>query len=110
MGTRLITKTLCRFKFLNVILISNIVSLKNLSLNYPQIYEDRENVELYNLKKDPYEENNLSQKAYGLVEKLKERLMELYRTKMVLADYPRHNKIPKSNPALYNNFLSSGWC
>ena len=34
--------------------------------------------------------------------------MDLFRTEMVVADYPGRSM--ESNPVNFNNFLSPGWC
>ena len=42
------------------------------------------------MKKDPFEENDLSQKALKVIEKLKTRLMHLYNTK---GHYKKYNAL-----------------
>ena len=85
--------------------------------------------QLFNLKRDPREENNLvskqsifcrsfifcvlfqllNQTRRSIVAPIRAKLMELFRTKMAEADYP-HQKNPTANPANYGGVLSSGWC
>ena len=67
---------------------------------------------MYNLKRDPYETNNLLESAprYKQATMFRERLMKLFRTEMVEADYPHGPSPPEADPKLFGNILSSGWC
>ena len=72
--------------------------------------EESCNLELYNLRKDPNEKNNLLNHSPYRKRLLlmKERLMEHFRT-MAPADYPSQD-IGVSDPKNFGGVLSSGWC
>jgi len=77
-----------------------------------QRYEENySNQQLFNLKKDPNEENNLLANGTRrvLVAPMRAHLMDLFKTQMAEADYPLQNN-PTADPALYGGVLSSGWC
>ncbi|XP_050416113.1 arylsulfatase B [Patella vulgata] len=64
--------------------------------------------QLFNIKDDPTEHNDVSQKYPDIVEKLKARLDD-YRKESVKPNYPF---LPdtKSDPTNFNNVWSPGWC
>lgn len=63
--------------------------------------------QLYNLKEDPNEHNNLFWKEREIYKKLNSR-MEEYKKDMVPADYPGNDK--KSAPSDYGGYWTPGWC
>ncbi|XP_060071412.1 arylsulfatase B-like [Ylistrum balloti] len=63
--------------------------------------------QLYNLKDDPTEHNDLSSKEPDIVSKLAARL-KYYHDTMVPANYPLPN--PFSSPKLHGGAWSPGWC
>jgi len=73
--------------------------------------EDYNRQELYNIKLDPSEENDLLNNSTRrkLVASFRERLINLFRTDMVAADYPLL-RTDASNPNLFQRILSPGWC
>ncbi|XP_041378318.1 arylsulfatase B-like [Gigantopelta aegis] len=64
--------------------------------------------QLFNIKDDPTEHNDLSTKLPDILAKMKARLNE-YKKQMVPPNFPILPD-PKSDPALYNNTWSPGWC
>lgn len=73
--------------------------------------EESCNQELYNLKLDPREENNLMSQGprRKTVGPIKDRLME-HLKRMVRPHYPRASLTGLNHPALNKGVLSSGWC
>ncbi|XP_069109762.1 arylsulfatase I-like [Argopecten irradians] len=64
-------------------------------------------IQLFNLRDDPNERNNLSDKLPDVVKKLRMRMAE-YHKQMVPANYPNGTAV--SDPKNYNGFWSPGWC
>ena len=77
-----------------------------------QISSDYNKQEMFNLKKDPNETTNLLSSGLRVkqVAALRERLVDLFKTQMVEADYPAGPILSESDPQLYGNVLSPGWC
>ena len=73
--------------------------------------EESCNLQLYNLKKDPREEDNLLEKSprRKTVAAMRGRLMEHFRT-MTPADWPSTQILAESDPATYGGVLATGWC
>ncbi|XP_060083290.1 arylsulfatase B-like isoform X1 [Ylistrum balloti] len=63
--------------------------------------------QLFNLKDDPNEHDDLSTKLPDLVEKLRTRMAE-YHKQMVPANYPAGTST--ADPKNYNGFWTPGWC
>ncbi|XP_033759785.1 arylsulfatase B-like isoform X1 [Pecten maximus] len=63
--------------------------------------------QLFNLKDDPNEHNDLSQKLPDVVGKLRKKMAE-YHKQMVPANYPPATSA--SDPKNYNGFWTPGWC
>ncbi|KAJ8314190.1 hypothetical protein KUTeg_008751, partial [Tegillarca granosa] len=63
--------------------------------------------QLFNLKDDPNEHEDLSLKKGDILKQLLAK-MNKYREDMVAANFP--NLDPKSSPTNYNGFWSPGWC
>lgn len=74
-------------------------------LPYDRSYDNT--TQLFDLKHDPNEYINLSDKLPHVVEKLKARMAE-YHKQMVPANYPGSTNA--SDPRNYNGFWSPGWC
>ncbi|VDI79518.1 Hypothetical predicted protein [Mytilus galloprovincialis] len=76
---------------------------EDVTINEPKV----DYYQLYNLRDDPYEHNNLHTKEHSMLEKMKERLQE-YRKYIV----PPLNRKPDpaSNPNKYNGYWTPGWC
>ena len=51
--------------------------------------EQTRRIQLYDVYRDPAESNNRANKEQEKVEEMKNRILHLYRTEMVEADYPR---------------------
>ena len=74
--------------------------------------EESCNMELFNLKRDPRETNNLLSQnpKRKVVAPMRARLMEHFR-RMVPADYPDPRWVVGPNdPANFGGVLSPGWC
>ena len=63
--------------------------------------------ELYDLGSDPGESSNLAETMPKKVEYMESRLQKLRETVVPAVDKPAD---PKSDPALWNNVWSPGWC
>ncbi|CAC5379758.1 ARSB [Mytilus coruscus] len=63
--------------------------------------------QLYNLRDDPNERNNLHTKEHSMLKKMKERLNE-YRKYIVPPVTEKPD--PASNPNKYNGYWTPGWC
>lgn len=64
-------------------------------------------IQLFNLRDDPNEYNDISDKFPDVVKKLRARMAE-YHKQMVPANYP--NATSAANPKDYNGFWTPGWC
>ena len=62
---------------------------------------------LYNLKKDPYEYNNIADENHDIVEEMKMKLEE-YRLSMISPHIADETK--EGNPSNFNGVWSPGWC
>ncbi|XP_071094086.1 arylsulfatase B-like [Haliotis cracherodii] len=77
-------------------------------LNITHIRDWANKYQLFNLKDDPNERNDLSNSQPDMVKKLAARLA-WYEKQAVPPNFPE-TPDPKSNPALYGNVWSPGWC
>ncbi|XP_046374479.1 arylsulfatase B-like isoform X1 [Haliotis rufescens] len=73
----------------------------------PVYIKGDEPVQLFNIREDPTEHNDLAQKTPDMVAKLRARFEE-YKKTMVPANYP--NPDPASDPRKYGGVWSPGWC
>ena len=80
-------------------------------LGRKHLEEERCNQELYNLKRDPKEENDLMRKGpqRKIVAPIRDRLLE-HQKRMVQANYPKASLMGQSLLALNDGVLSPGWC
>uniref|UniRef100_A0A8W8HSP2 N-sulphoglucosamine sulphohydrolase C-terminal domain-containing protein n=1 Tax=Magallana gigas TaxID=29159 RepID=A0A8W8HSP2_MAGGI len=78
---------------------------KNVSINHTRPFDDI--MMLFNLKDDPNEHVDLSNKHPDIVKKLKSRL-EYYHKQIVPANFPSIS--PSSAPSNYGGFWTPGWC
>ncbi|OWF47903.1 arylsulfatase B-like [Mizuhopecten yessoensis] len=63
--------------------------------------------ELYNLKDDPYEHNDLSLSHLDIAEELSKKMAE-YHKQMIPANFP--NNSAAANPNNFDGYWSPGWC
>ncbi|KAK3588140.1 hypothetical protein CHS0354_012198 [Potamilus streckersoni] len=63
--------------------------------------------ELFNIKDDPYEHNNLAREQPALVKKM-QGILDEYRKHLVPAMHPPNDK--KGNPANFGGVWTPGWC
>ncbi|XP_067658819.1 arylsulfatase B-like [Haliotis asinina] len=64
-------------------------------------------VQLFNIREDPTEHNDIAQQMPDMVAKLRARF-EDYKKTMVPANFPKQD--PASDPRKFGNAWSSGWC
>lgn len=68
-----------------------------------------EGIQLYNLKSDPSEENNLKQTFPEVVKDLTKRLAK-YCDSMISSIVTGTERLAAANPARFGRYVSSGWC